>query len=558
MKKIIQSFFLIAGLMISSLVVAQDLTHFSQNKSSFTGSITTTGGFYSVAGMEPRRDPFSGIITGNFTVNLKGFNMPFSFVYSNQNKSFRQPFNQFGLSPKYKWATVHLGYRNVNFSKYVLGGHTFFGIGTELNPGKFRFGFVYGRLKKATNKAVNIFQPQNDTLSDYNRKMISLKIGFGSVKNFFDISILRAMDDSTSVNNEFIRKDIYPEANLVAGIHTRFTIAKNITFDTEAAYSIYTANQNSTVNFDWSESFSNIIPINISSAGSLALESKLNYRAKKGFILGINYKRIEPDYKSMGTYFINNDLENYTFKTSFNAFKNKMQISGSIGLERNNLKTARNATTHKTIGSFNVNYNPGPKFGITANYSNYSINQQDGRIQIADSVKLYQTNGTLMLSPHYSFSSKDKRFLHFITLTYTNMKLTDKNSQSVYNNSFNTINNILSYNLSLTKTGWNFTTSLNYNKVEMSYGTSNNTGITIAANKRLKKPKISFGLQANYMQSDNGQQILNTLTPGLHINARFGKHHQIRLKTNMILSNDTQLNTNTTEQFGNIRYIFTF
>jgi hypothetical protein len=559
MKKIIiKTFIILNFILFSSVVRSQDLTHFRQNKSSFSGSITTTGGFYNASGIIPRRDPFNGVITGNFNINLKGFDMPFSFVYSNQNKSFRQPFNQFGLSPKYKWATLHLGYRNVKFSKYVLGSHTFFGIGTELNPGKFRFGFIYGKLKKATNKAVNIFHPQNDTLSDYNRKMISLKLGLGSPKNYFDINILRAMDDSTSVSDEFKQKGIFPEANLVAGINGKLTIAKNIIFHTEVAYSIYTDNQNSKIDFDLPESINKIIPVNISTKGSLAIETKLNYHNKKGFNIGLNYKRIDPEYRSMGIYYINNDLENYTLKTGFRALKNKMQISGSIGLEHNNLKTVRKATTYKTIGSVNVNYTPSPKFGITANYSNYSINQQDGRIQIADSIKLYQTNGTLMLSPHYSFTTNNQKMLHFITFTYMQMSLTDKNQQSIYSNNFTTVNNILSYNLSLAKTGWSFITSFTYNQIKMSFGNSSNTGITFSVNKHLKKPKISFGLQVNYMKNESEQQTINTLSPMLNLNARLGKHHQIRLKTNLILRNNNQLDVNTTEQFGDIRYIFTF
>ena len=204
-----KKFFLLL-LLISFHAFAQDLTHFSQNKTSFSGSISTTGNYYNAVGMEARRVPFSGVITGSFNLNLKGFNMPFSFSYSNQNKDFRQPFNQFGLSPKYKWATLHLGYRNINFSKYVLGGHTVFGAGVELNPGKFRFGFVYGRLKRATNQAVNIYKPVNDTLMDFSRKMMSLKIGFGTRKSFIDLNFLRAYDDSTSVDDEFKQKNIFP------------------------------------------------------------------------------------------------------------------------------------------------------------------------------------------------------------------------------------------------------------------------------------------------------------------------------------------------------------
>jgi hypothetical protein len=112
--------------------------------------------------------------------------------------------------------------------------------------------------------------------------------------------------------------------------------------------------------------------------------------------------------------------------------------------------------------------------------------------------------------------------------------------------------------LSIKKTGWSFSTSLNYNQIDMSVGNSTNIGASIGINKRLNKPKISIGLQTNYMQSTSSQRTINTITPTLNINTRLGKHHQIRVKTNMIMSNNTQLNGSTNEQFGDIRYVFTF
>jgi len=34
----------------------------------------------------------------------------FSYIFSNQQSSFQQPFNQYGLHPTYKWITGHIGY----------------------------------------------------------------------------------------------------------------------------------------------------------------------------------------------------------------------------------------------------------------------------------------------------------------------------------------------------------------------------------------------------------------------------------------------------------------
>ncbi len=548
-----------AAITISSLFVnAQDVTHFKQNKSSVHGSIGATGIFYNASGITPRKTPFSYILNGNLTVNLKGFVLPFSFTYSDRNKSFRQPFNQFGLSPKYKWITLHLGYRNINFSKYVLGGHTIFGAGIELTPGKFRFGAVYGRLKKNTNQATNVNNPLNDTITSFTRKVMSFKIGVGSSKNFFDLIILRAADDSTSLNPVAKEKGTFPATNFVTGINTRLSFTKTLHFEAEVAYSIYTTNQNSILSFETPDFVKKIIPINLSTKGFLALNTLLEYRNSKGLKLGLRYRRIDPGYESMGTYFLNNDIENITFNTAFRMLKRKLNFSGSLGLERNNLKLARSATTKKVIGSAMVSYNPVQIFGITINYSNYSINQQAGRVQIADSVKLYQTNGTLMVTPHFQFLSNNKKISHFISLVYTQMKLNDKNTSSLYNNSFTTINNMLSYSISFLPYALSGTLSINYNKVKMSSGNSTNTGGSFGVTKGFLKGKINVGFSVNITQSKNEQQTMLVTTPTLTGTARLGKHHRIKLKANIISNNNKTNNQSSLEEIGDLSYVFTF
>jgi len=39
------------------------------------------------------------------------------------------------MSPYYKWITIHVGYRNINYSQFTLAGHTILGAGIELHPG---------------------------------------------------------------------------------------------------------------------------------------------------------------------------------------------------------------------------------------------------------------------------------------------------------------------------------------------------------------------------------------------------------------------------------------
>ncbi|HEX2970287.1 MAG TPA: hypothetical protein VHO46_14405, partial [Bacteroidales bacterium] len=114
------------------------------------GGLSANQIFYDAAGSESRRKQYTYYLAGNLVFNLYGWSVPFSYTYSNQQSSFQQPFNQYGLHPRYKWITAHIGYSSMTFSPYTLNGHQFMGAGVELTPGsKFRFSAMYGRLQKA-------------------------------------------------------------------------------------------------------------------------------------------------------------------------------------------------------------------------------------------------------------------------------------------------------------------------------------------------------------------------------------------------------------------------
>ena len=118
------------------------LAGFAQNDGGKSGVVTVSGGLnayaglYRSGGIAGRNQPNPFGLSGAITVSLPGgITLPFSGVLGNQGTSFRQPFNQFGLSPSYKWATVHAGYRNVTFSPFTLARPYFFGRGCRAQSG---------------------------------------------------------------------------------------------------------------------------------------------------------------------------------------------------------------------------------------------------------------------------------------------------------------------------------------------------------------------------------------------------------------------------------------
>ena len=193
---------------------AQDLgTIGSADPVTVDGSASARVLAYGASGIGARRSPFSYVLSGAINVNLYELSLPFSLTFSEQDRSFSQPFNQFGVSPHYEWITGHLGYRNLSFSQFTLAGHQMLGAGVELNPGKFRLGFITGQLARAVEEdTTRIAQT-----AAYERTGMAGKIGYGSESDHVDLIVLKAIDDTSSLRSAPIRDDIRPAENLVVG-----------------------------------------------------------------------------------------------------------------------------------------------------------------------------------------------------------------------------------------------------------------------------------------------------------------------------------------------------
>ena len=205
---------------------AQDLSSITdQTPFKINGSINAKLQFYGTDRTNPSRSPFMWYLQGSPVVTVYGIVLPFSFRLSEQQRDFRQPFNQFGVSPYYKWAKLHLGYRSHTWSTYALAGHSISGAGLELSPGKFQFGVVSGRLLKPVRYIDNPEFVQMQTPA-YRRSGTAVRLGYGSEKNNISLVLLKAIDDSTSLGEIPTKYQITPDENLVISLMSRQTIAE--------------------------------------------------------------------------------------------------------------------------------------------------------------------------------------------------------------------------------------------------------------------------------------------------------------------------------------------
>lgn len=426
-------FLLLAGLFISLDAKSQLLLF--NDKVEVTGSLTAQASFYSSNSAYRRMEPFSWRIYGNPRVRMKNWDIPMNLVLGSYQDRARQAFNKFGLSPVYKdWLTIHLGHRNLNFSPLVLGGKTMLGAGFEINPGKFRAGFIWGRFDRAVAPdSLSIYQPT------YKRTGFSAKIGYGTRSNYVDLVFLHAEDDTNSLGALPGNKKVNPQENSVLGLTIRQRIIKNLYFKFDAALSAYSLDTRVGAPEGADPALSKImsvfLPVRKSNQYLTALRTSLEYRKMK-YSAGIEYERIEPDFKSMGAWFIRNDIERLTLSGRFSLSKQNLNGNVRIGVQRNNILYDRSTKSFQNVNSLNVNYRPDRKWLLNLNYTNYMTRQTLSLLGFEDSTLLNRRMNNVALATIYRGSGTEYVHTGRVLFSYQNNRDREQVSPLVFN-SFN-------------------------------------------------------------------------------------------------------------------------
>lgn len=542
--------------LLSYNIKAQDISGITKQKPfSFSGNLDIRGISYNMSGMESRRKPYTWYIFGSPTFTFYGFSIPLTFSLSDQEKTFSQPFNQFGLSPHYKWITIHLGYRNINFSPYTLAGHTIYGAGIELKPGNFRFGFMYGRFNKGIEVDSTTGYSQAASFSRYG---YATKIGFGSQKSYIDFSFLKAQDDSASINqlNADSSMKVMPEANIVGSVVTHLTISSHLFFDGDLGLSIYTNNINSSLKLPELEKYDLIIPINLSTQKFIAYSASFGYK-QKYFSLKLAYKWVEPGFKSMGAYFFNSDLEQISVVPAIQFLKNRIRLSGNIGLQKDNIRNQKSSTTSRTVYSGNFNIDFTKKLGLDISITNFSMNSTPQVSLVNQKYLLTNTSKSYSFSPRYILNKKSVN--QMFTGNFTLSQLQDANNTTQSFNEIETKMILISYNIIFLNSKLSLNTSLNHIVNTLKSDVTRNYGINAGISKGIYKNKIQLSSNISYTMS---KSKVNSNVFNLSFNCLYNlsKHNRFYVRWLMLhnLSDNKISNPTFTENTGEFGYSFSF
>ncbi|MDQ3101876.1 MAG: hypothetical protein M3R08_10855, partial [Bacteroidota bacterium] len=441
-------------------------------------------------------------------------------------------------------------YRSMRFNQYTFSGLQFFGAGVELDPKGFRFAAFYGRFTRpVTQDTLASITP----IPTYLRTGYGVKIGVGSHKNFFDVMLFRAADDTSSISQPIGDPRIAPKENVALGISTRFMLTKRISWTTEAGASVmnedirYPAVTDQDISINEPLLFTTRLGTRALFAGNTAL----NY-TDRIFGLRVQFRQVDPDYRSLGTFYQQTDLRSITVEPTVRFWKNKVRVGGSIGRQHDNLYGRKSTTSVRDIGSANITVNATRSYSIDLRFTNYGIAQEAGLQVLSDTFRLAQVNRTYMVSQRYTKTGKVRTIA--LSLTGGMQNLADLNPYGTYASAENEViyGNFYASHIRM-RDNLALNAGLNYSLNSTIMGNHELMGPSLGFTVPLAKQKITLSINGTYnIARQNGDKAGYTQNLSSMLQYRVSKSHRLQLSTSVLQNNTTIL---VARNFTEIRFV---
>ena len=492
-------------------VIGQNLENIGkENPLKISGGISANQIFYDAIGGSSGRDPYTYYLSGNLNFNLYGWSIPLSYIYSNQQSSFQQPFNQYSIHPSYKWLTLHIGYTSMTFSPYTLNGHQFLGAGAEINAGtKFKFSAMYGRLQKAVE-----YDTANTSIEPaYKRIGYGLKGSADLGKITLDLITFRSKDEEGSITRSIDSLEVYPEENLTLGVNSNISLIEKLNFLVEYGTSFITRDIRSD---EMPDNF--LFNKKTSTERFNALKAGLKY-SLTNYSAGITYERIDPGYRTHGAYYFNNDLENIAANITAALLKRKVNLGANVGVQKDDLKNTKMSKMNRVVSSFSLGVVPITQLNISATYSNFqshtnikpqfqNINQLTPYDNL-DTLDFTQISENTSLNINYTLSSKENSRQN-LSFNGVYQKASDMQDQVETNSGakFTSLN--FAHNYTFVKTNTSIVTSINYSNSKTVTLTTYTIGPTVSIRKNFFNNKLRGSFSTSFNNSYSNSTLINT------------------------------------------------
>ncbi|MCR4922020.1 MAG: hypothetical protein K5945_10030 [Bacteroidaceae bacterium] len=379
-----------------------------------TGAVGTQNTYHYSSGTR-YSSPLNNTIYANLNISIYGFAMPFSLYYTNNNLDFNYPQISFNLTPSYKNWTGYIGESSMSMSSYVMN-MSFSGVGIEYNDGKrWRGGIFYGRLRKAINDDPT--DPFART-PQYKRVGWGFKAGYGTGKNYLDLYMLYAYDCLNSLDERW-RTRISPQNDVVVGVKGCVTPFSWMNFTANAATSVFNRDTRAE-RVAVEGSFDKVFDVRYSTLMRFAGDANMNL-SFSGFNTSLSYRFIQPDYTSLGNYYMSNNYHSLGVTTNGTLFR-KLSLSATFNGQADNLTKEQMYTTKGFIYGSTAAIRIGEHLSLAAGYNGYLQCQGDGLCVVNDTTEVRRVMNSLNFTPSYSYDTETLGHSASISASYTENK----------------------------------------------------------------------------------------------------------------------------------------
>ncbi len=396
---------------------AQDIAQIAQSDPLIiTGAIGTQNTYHYSNTGSAYATPWNSLFYANLNVSLYGISMPFSISYSNTNWDYNYPHFSLSLAPHYKNWTGYIGQSTMSMSPYVMN-MSFNGVGIEYDSERLHAGLFYGILRKAIND-----NPADPMARSPQMKRVGwgFKVGYGTSTNYLHLYLLRAYDQPNSIDEHW-RSRVTPEENIVVGLRGGVAPLRWLSFNANAAVSIINTDKTAPkVENEQTDRYSGIFQTRYSSLPRFAGDISANVN-----IVGLNaslvYRLVQPDYTSLGTYYMSNNYQSLGLTLSTVLWR-RVALSGTFSGQSDNLTKRQMYTTRGYVYGLNASTRLGQHVCLSASYNGYLQRQSDGTMAVQDSTRVHRRMSSITFTP--SYNTEGETFGHTVSLStaYTSNK----------------------------------------------------------------------------------------------------------------------------------------
>ena len=435
-----------------------------------TGVVGTQNTYHHTSLGDGYASPMSNTFYANLDINLYGINMPFLLYYSNDNTQFTYPHITFQLNPHYKNWTGHVGQSSMLFSEYVMG-MSFNGVGVEYDDkNHWRFGSFYGTLRKAINDDPT--DPRART-PQYKRIGWGFKAGYGSGGNYIDIYLLRAYDRLKSLS-DYWQERLSPQENIVVGLKGAVAPTRFLSLNVNAAASVFSTDiRAQEVHTEETDQWANVFQARYSSLARFAGDVSANL-SLSGISASVYYRMVQPDYISLGTYYLSNNYQSLGLNFSTTLLKG-VSLSANFSGQQDNLSNKQLYTTRGLIYSLIASTRLGG-LNLALAYNGYTQKQYDGAAIVNDTTRVDRRTQSVSFTPSYGIDGDVLSHTIALSTSFTENK--DLNTFSNHTGDITSTAIGLSYNMGIKPWETNITASLNH---QLSKGENTQYSSDIAA-----------------------------------------------------------------------------